>query len=121
MMFMASGVDLLALFVSHAVRGMGLIRTIIFIPVVTSLVVGAVLWAMLYNKDLGLIQRRALNCKTSIPGSNPGGASKFPVQIRSLVPQHHKRMSSNRTTMDYKSEVRHTIARSKLRASQVIT
>jgi ABC-type sugar transport system permease subunit len=47
---------LLALFVSQAVRGMGLIRTIIFIPVVTSLVVGAVLWAMLYNKDLGLIQ-----------------------------------------------------------------
>jgi multiple sugar transport system permease protein len=47
---------LLALFVSRAVRGMGAIRTIIFIPVVTSLVVGAVLWAMMYNKDLGLIQ-----------------------------------------------------------------
>jgi len=47
---------LLALFVSREVRGMGAIRTIIFIPVVTSLVVGSLLWAMMYNKDLGLIQ-----------------------------------------------------------------
>jgi multiple sugar transport system permease protein len=47
---------LLALFVSRSVRGMGVIRTIIFIPVVTSLVVGAILWAMMYNRDLGLIQ-----------------------------------------------------------------
>lgn len=47
---------LLALFVSRAVRGMGVIRTIIFFPVVTSLVVGAMLWAMMYNKDLGLLQ-----------------------------------------------------------------
>ena len=28
-------------------------------------------------------------CKTSIPGSNPGGASKFSVQVRSFVPQQH--------------------------------
>lgn len=47
---------LLAVFVSRAVRGMGIMRTIIFIPVVTSLVVAAVLWGMMYNKDLGLIQ-----------------------------------------------------------------
>jgi multiple sugar transport system permease protein len=47
---------LLAMFVSREVRGMGLARTIIFIPVVTSLVVAAVLWAMMYNKDQGLIQ-----------------------------------------------------------------
>lgn len=47
---------LLALFLSREVRGMGLIRTIVFIPVVTSLVVAAILWAMMYNKDLGLIQ-----------------------------------------------------------------
>ncbi|TAK26016.1 MAG: sugar ABC transporter permease [Chloroflexota bacterium] len=47
---------LLAMFVSREVRGMGIIRTIIFIPVVTSLVVGAMLWSMMYNKDLGLFQ-----------------------------------------------------------------
>jgi ABC-type sugar transport system permease subunit len=47
---------LLAMFVSRSVRGMGIMRTIIFIPVVTSLVVAAVLWAMMYNKDLGIIQ-----------------------------------------------------------------
>ncbi len=47
---------LLAIFVSREVRGMGLMRTIIFIPVVTSLVVAALLWAMMYNRDLGLIQ-----------------------------------------------------------------
>ena len=47
---------LLALFVSRAVRGVGVMRTIIFFPVVTSLVVGAMLWSMMYNKDLGLIQ-----------------------------------------------------------------
>lgn len=47
---------LLAMFVSRDVRGMSAIRTIIFFPVVTSLVVGAMLWSMMYNKDLGLIQ-----------------------------------------------------------------
>ena len=35
---------------------MGAVRTIIFIPVVTSLVVAAMLWSMMYNRDLGLIQ-----------------------------------------------------------------
>lgn len=47
---------LLAIFVSREVRGMGVMRTIIFIPVVTSLVVTALLWAMMLNKDLGLLQ-----------------------------------------------------------------
>lgn len=46
----------LATFVSREVRGMGVARTIIFIPVVTSLVVAALLWSMMYNKDLGLLQ-----------------------------------------------------------------
>ena len=47
---------LLALFVAREVRGMSVARTIIFVPVVTSLVVAALLWSMMYNKDLGLIQ-----------------------------------------------------------------
>jgi multiple sugar transport system permease protein len=47
---------LLAMFVSRELRGMSPIRTIIFFPVVTSLVVAAMLWSMMYNKDLGLIQ-----------------------------------------------------------------
>jgi multiple sugar transport system permease protein len=64
---------LLALFVSRAVRGMGLIRTIIFFPVVTSLVVGAMLWALMYNKDLGLLQSMAGIFGLRHPGflSNP--------------------------------------------------
>jgi multiple sugar transport system permease protein len=65
---------LLALFVSRAVRGMGVIRTIIFFPVVTSLVVGAMLWSMMYNKDLGLIQSLVGIFGLRHPGflSNPG-------------------------------------------------
>jgi multiple sugar transport system permease protein len=47
---------LLALFLAREARGMGAIRTIIFIPVVTSIVVVAMLWSMMLNKDLGLIQ-----------------------------------------------------------------
>jgi ABC-type sugar transport system permease subunit len=47
---------LLAMFVAREIRGMSPIRTIIFFPVVTSLVVAAMLWSMMYNKDLGLIQ-----------------------------------------------------------------
>jgi multiple sugar transport system permease protein len=47
---------LLAMFVSRQIRGMGFVRTTVFFPVVTSLVVGAMIWAMMYNKDLGLIQ-----------------------------------------------------------------
>jgi len=47
---------LLALFVSRELRGMSVARTIIFFPVVTSLVVAAMLWQLMYNRDLGLIQ-----------------------------------------------------------------
>lgn len=47
---------LLATFVAREVRGMGFVRTVIFIPVVTSIVAAAVLWGMMYNKDLGLLQ-----------------------------------------------------------------
>jgi len=46
----------LAMFVSRELRGMGVARTIIFFPVVTSLVVAAMLWQLMYNRDLGLIQ-----------------------------------------------------------------
>jgi hypothetical protein len=44
-------------------------------------------------------------CKTSIPGSNPGGASKIPRKIAWFVPQQRKRMRSNWTTVDYRSTV----------------
>lgn len=47
---------LLATFVSREVRGMGFVRTVVFIPVVTSIVAAAVLWGMMYNKDQGLLQ-----------------------------------------------------------------
>ena len=47
---------LLAMFVSRELRGMSIARTIIFFPVVTSLVVAAMLWQLMYNRDLGLIQ-----------------------------------------------------------------
>jgi multiple sugar transport system permease protein len=46
----------LAVFLARELRGMGAIRTIIFIPVVTSIVVVAMLWSMMLNKDLGLLQ-----------------------------------------------------------------
>jgi multiple sugar transport system permease protein len=47
---------LLAMFVSRQIRGMGFVRTTVFFPVVTSLVVSAMVWSMMYNRDLGLIQ-----------------------------------------------------------------
>jgi multiple sugar transport system permease protein len=47
---------LLAMFVAREMRGMSIARTIIFFPVVTSLVVAAMLWQLMYNRDLGLIQ-----------------------------------------------------------------
>lgn len=47
---------LLAMFVAREIRGMSIARTIIFFPVVTSLVVAAMLWQLMYNRDLGLIQ-----------------------------------------------------------------
>ena len=45
----------LALFSNQTIPGMGAIRAIIFIPVVTSFVVVSILWGMLLNKDVGLI------------------------------------------------------------------
>lgn len=45
----------LALFVNQKKPGMGLARTIIFIPVVTSYIVVTVIWGMLLNKDYGLL------------------------------------------------------------------
>ena len=45
----------LALFSNQRKPGMGAIRAIIFIPVVTSFVVVSILWGMLLNKDVGLI------------------------------------------------------------------
>lgn len=47
---------LLALFLAREVRGMGAMRTVVYIPVVTSIVVVAMLWSMMLNKDQGLIQ-----------------------------------------------------------------
>jgi multiple sugar transport system permease protein len=46
---------LLALFSNQRKPGMGAIRAIIFIPVVTSFVVVSIIWGMLLNKDVGLI------------------------------------------------------------------
>ena len=45
----------LAVFSNQRKPGMGAIRAIIFIPVVTSFVVVSILWGMLLNKDVGLI------------------------------------------------------------------
>jgi len=47
---------LLALFLAREVRGMGAMRTIVYVPVVTSIVVVAMLWSMMLNKDQGIIQ-----------------------------------------------------------------
>lgn len=46
---------LLALFSNQSKPGMGAIRAIIFIPVVTSFVVVSIIWGMLLNKDVGLV------------------------------------------------------------------
>jgi ABC-type sugar transport system permease subunit len=45
----------LAVFANQKKPGMGAIRAIIYIPVVTSFVVVTILWGMLLNKDVGLI------------------------------------------------------------------
>ncbi len=47
---------LLALFLAREVRGMGAMRTIVYVPVVTSIIVVSMLWSMMLNKDLGLFQ-----------------------------------------------------------------
>jgi multiple sugar transport system permease protein len=45
----------LAVFSNQKKPGMGTIRAIIFIPVVTSFVVVSIIWGMLLNRDVGLI------------------------------------------------------------------
>lgn len=45
----------LALFANQKKPGMGAIRAIIFIPVVTSFVVVSIIWGMLLNRDVGLV------------------------------------------------------------------
>lgn len=47
---------LMALFLAREARGMGIIRVILFIPFVTSIVVVSMLWSMMLNRDLGLLQ-----------------------------------------------------------------
>jgi hypothetical protein len=51
------------------------------------------------------VQRQSSNAhtpsKTSIPGSNPGGASKF--QIRRMVVQQQNPLPRSWTTVEYKS------------------
>lgn len=46
---------LLAVFASQERRGMGVIRALIFIPVVTSFIVVSIVWGMLLNRDIGLL------------------------------------------------------------------
>lgn len=46
---------LLAVFASQPYRGMGLIRGFIFVPVVTSYIVVSIVWGMVLNKDVGLL------------------------------------------------------------------
>lgn len=50
--FMALG---LAVFTSQNKPGMGLMRSLIFVPVVTSYVVVSIVWGLILNKDFGLL------------------------------------------------------------------
>lgn len=45
----------LALFANQPKPGMGVIRAIIFVPVVTSFIVVSIVWGMILNKDVGLL------------------------------------------------------------------
>ena len=45
----------LAVFASQERRGMGTLRAIIFIPVVTSFIVVSIVWGMILNRDVGLL------------------------------------------------------------------
>lgn len=45
----------LAMFASQERRGMGTLRAIIFIPVVTSFIVVSIVWGMILNRDVGLL------------------------------------------------------------------
>jgi len=46
---------LFAVFASQTKRGMGAMRAIMFIPVVTSFIVVSIVWGMMLNKDVGLV------------------------------------------------------------------
>lgn len=46
---------LLAVFASQPHFGMGIIRSFIFVPVVTSYIVVSIVWGMVLNKDVGLL------------------------------------------------------------------
>jgi multiple sugar transport system permease protein len=45
----------LAVFASQERRGMGTMRAVIFIPVVTSFIVVSIVWGMILNRDVGLL------------------------------------------------------------------
>ena len=45
----------LAVFAVQSIRGMGTMRAVIFIPVVTSFIVVSIVWGMMLNKDVGLV------------------------------------------------------------------
>lgn len=63
----------LALFTNQAIRGMGTLRTIIFTPVVMSMVVVSVVWALIFNADSGLLNAllRTVGLPKQIFLSNP--------------------------------------------------
>ena len=63
----------LALFTNQAMRGMGTLRTIIFTPVVMSMVVVSVVWALIFNADSGLLNAllRMVGLPKQIFLSNP--------------------------------------------------
>ena len=45
----------LALLVNRAIKGIGILRTIILLPTVTSMVVASLIWGFMYNAESGLI------------------------------------------------------------------
>ena len=63
----------LAIFTNRAIRGMGTIRTIVFTPVVMSMVVVSVVWALILNADSGLLNAflRTLGLPKQVFLSNP--------------------------------------------------
>lgn len=63
----------LALFTNQVIRGMGTLRTIIFTPVVMSMVVVSVVWALIFNADSGLLNAllRTFGLPKQIFLSNP--------------------------------------------------
>lgn len=52
---------LVALLLNNQIRGRGLFRTLFYLPVVTPLVIAAIIWKWLYNGDYGLINYYLLN------------------------------------------------------------